>query len=293
MSDDQKPHAKAEVPRFRKTPYFTAASALRYHRQALIKEIETLSDRKLLCYICGNETEIKRDDIAGFVDLLHNIHAGDCIDLVVHAGGGDIDATEKLMRLIEETIGPEGNIRAVVPDYAKSAGTLMVLGAHSVLMSNTSELGAIDPQFVLGDVLGNPVSHSMLRYLVGYEQAEKALRETPTDPVARMLFDKYDPAQIHKLRVTVERVRNAAENLLKRRGLPFSKISAALLDIDRWKSHAQEITAHDAVGIGLRIEFVDQHDPLWEKLWQLHCLQRLEADDKQTLFESYYVSLLV
>lgn len=291
MSDEDK--AKAES-KFRKTPFFTAASAPRYHRQSLIKEIEQLTGgRKLLCYVCGNDTEIKRDDVAGFVDLLHNVRIGDKVDLVLHTGGGDIDATEKLMRLIEEKIGTTGNIRAIVPDYAKSAGTLMVIGAHSVLMSNTSEIGAIDPQFVIGDNLGNDLSHSVLQYLQGYDNWEKALRKTPNDPVARMMFDKYDPAIIHKLRITVERVRNVAENLLKRRGMPFSAISAQLLDIARWKSHAQEITALEAIAIGLNVELIDQDDPLWDKIWLLHCLQRLEVEDDQTLFESHYVTLLV
>lgn len=85
--------------RFAKTPFFVANSALRYHRQQLIKDIETLSNRKLLCYVCGNEAEIHRDDTAGFVDMLHNVHAGDKIDLVLHTGGGDIDVAEKLIKL--------------------------------------------------------------------------------------------------------------------------------------------------------------------------------------------------
>lgn len=249
--------------------------------------------RKLLCYVCGSETEIKRDDTAGFVDLLHNVHDGDRIDLVLHTGGGDIDAAEKLIRLVDEKIGEHGHLRAIVPDYAKSAGTLMTLGAHSILMSSTSELGAIDPQVVLGDVLGNQVSHSVLQYLVAYSQAETALRKNPDDPVARMMFDKFDPAVIHKFRVIVQRVRDAAENLLKRRGMPFSKIASDLLDIAKWKSHSQMITAQDALDIGLNVESMDQRNPLWEKLWQLHCLQRLECGDKQTLFESHYVSLLM
>lgn len=294
MSDKQERQAKAEGPRFRKTPYFTAGSALRYHRQSLIKEIEAATGgRTLLCYVCGNETEIKRDDVAGFVDLLHNVPAGAHIDLVVHTAGGDIDATQKLMRLIEEKIGKDGTIRVIVPDYAKSAGTLMALGAHSVLMSSTSELGAIDPQFVLGDVLGNQVQHSVLQYLVAFGQARDELRRTPTDPVARMMFDKFDPAIIHKLRIIEQHARKVAENLLKRRGMPDTAIASAFLDIQRWKSHAQEITALDAIGIGLNVEVIDQEDALWDKIWQLHCLQRLEVGDKQTLFESYYVSLLV
>lgn len=299
-SDQPQKAAKLEAPsvepvrRFAKTPYFAAASALRYHRQALIKEIEAITlERTLLCYLTGNETGIKRDDTVGFVDLLHNVHEGAQIDLVLHTGGGDVDVAEKLIKLVQEKIGERGHIRAIVPDYAKSAGTLMALGAHSILMSNTSELGAIDPQFVLGDVLGNQVWHSVLHYLVVYGQYEEALRMSPADPVARMMFDKFDPAIVHKFRVIAQRVRDAAENLLKRRGMPFSKIASDLLNVEKWKSHSQMIGAQDAREIGLNVEFIEQRDPLWEKLWQLHCLQRLETGEKQTLFESYYVSLLV
>ena len=280
--------------RFSKTPFFTAASALRYHRQSLIQGIEEQTKRKLLCYLCGSGTEIKRDDTIGFVDLLHNIPEGSKIDLILHTGGGDVDAAEKLIKLVQDKIGESGDIRAIVPDYAKSAGTLMALGAKSILMSRPSELGAIDPQFVIGDSLGNRVSHSVVHYLTVYEQHEEMLRKDQTDPVARMMFDKFDPAIIHKLRIQRQRVRDAAENLLMRNGMPFSRIASELMNVEKWKSHNQMITAEDARDeIGLNVDVIAQDDPLWEKIWQLHCLQRLELGDEQTLFESYYVSLLV
>lgn len=291
-SPDQDANEVAEAKRsFSKTPLFVANNAARYQRQSLIKEIEERTSRKLLCYVGGNEAEIERDDTVGFVDLLHNIPKDAKIDLVLHTIGGDIDVAEKLIKMVQARAGGAQNIRVIVPDFAKSAGTLMSLGADSIMMSDSSELGAIDPQVVLKDGRGNELCHSVFGYLGVYRHHEEALRKNPNDPVARMMLDKFDPAIVQKFQVIGDRARVVAENLLKRRGLPFSKIASHLLDVGLHKSHNQMISAQDAHEFGLNIEFIDQADPLWETIWQLHCLQRLSIDDKQKLFESYYVSL--
>jgi ClpP class serine protease len=46
---------------------------------------------------------------------------------MLHTGGGDIDAAEKLMAMIRKTVST-GGVRVIVPDSTKSAGTLMALG---------------------------------------------------------------------------------------------------------------------------------------------------------------------
>lgn len=277
-----------------KTPLFTASHAARYQRQDLIKSLEQLlGGRKLLCYVCGRSAEIDRDDTAGFVDLLHNIRAGDKIDLVLHTGGGDIDAAEKLIKLVQTRVGPEGEIRAVIPDFAKSAGTIMALGAHSILMSDSSELGAIDPQFWLKDGRGNDICYSALQYVAAYKQHEQALKVDREDPVAQLMFDKFDPVLVRKFEGIRDRARSLAEDLLKRRSLPYTLIVSKLMDIDRWRSHSQMISAADAVDIGLPVESIAADGDLWRKLWELHCHQRLAIEDKQKIFESAYVSLII
>lgn len=42
-------------------------------------------------------------------------------------------------------------LTVIVPDQAKSAGTLFVLGADHIYMGPTSDLGPVDPQFLLAD----------------------------------------------------------------------------------------------------------------------------------------------
>jgi len=127
---------------------FTAIHAARYQRQDLMKEINAREQTNLICYVAGIHTEIDRNDVIGFVDMLHNVRENSPIDLLLHTPGGDVDACEKLIALIHAKTG-ESSLRVVIPDMAKSAGTLMAFAAHSIIMSDSSELGMIDPQFCM------------------------------------------------------------------------------------------------------------------------------------------------
>ena len=200
--DEEEPLPIAPQPprAIEKTPMFTAMNAARYQRQILIRDIE-ITQPKLLCYITGNKAPVDRADTLGFVDMLHNVNPGDPIDLMLHTPGGDVDAAEKLITLVRSTTGEEGQLRVIVPDYAKSAGTLMALGANTIVMSNSSELGPIDPQVSSKDGNGNDVVYSVLTYLYAYEEATQALREMPEDVASRITFEKFDPTYGPKVHI--------------------------------------------------------------------------------------------
>ena len=95
-ADPDPPELLEEMPLVpSKTPFFQAIHALRYQRQAVIKLIETRLTHPIICYVSGNLCSIHRDDTIGFADLLHNIPVGSDLDLLLHTGGGDIDAARK------------------------------------------------------------------------------------------------------------------------------------------------------------------------------------------------------
>ena len=117
-----------------------------------------------------------RDDTMPFVDLLHNVPPNRDLDLLLHTNGGSIDAAEKLMGMMKKRVGP-AMLRIIVPDFAKSAGTLMTLGADSVVMSDMSELGPIDPQI---QIFG--IWQSAQNYLDAYKAHAKTLRTDRSKP---------------------------------------------------------------------------------------------------------------
>ena len=272
-----------------KTPMFTAMHSSRYERQDLIKNINEAENTNLICYVGSPQSEINRDDIIGFVDMLHNIDEGAPIDLLLHTCGGDVDACEMLVKLVLAKVGT-ARFRVIVPALAKSAGTLMALGANTIIMSDTSELGMIDPQFQMRDSQGNEFSHSVIGYLEAFDEYSQALRTDPKDPVALLMLDSFDGKVVKKFRGIRDRVRIFAEDLLKRQGLESSRISSELLSSSRWKTHGQPIRHADATQLKLPVEYMPGSDIRWQYYWKLYCLQRLEIGEDKKIFESSYVS---
>jgi len=286
------------APPATKTPLFQAIHAARYQRQAIIRRIHQMTGRVLICYVAGSAAPISREDTVGFVDLLHSVRGPVDLDLMLHTPGGDIDAAEKLMTLVRSTV-TTGYLRVVVPDYAKSAGTLMVLGADAVVMGDGSELGPIDPQVNLTDCNGHRTWQSVQNYLDAFECNAKILRARPDDPVALLMLSRIDPATVKKCEAIRERARVFAEQQLKRGmfrgGGNWSQAASELLDTHRWHSHGQMISWEDATDprIGLTVEHLPGDNPLWQQYWQLHCLQRLAVADGQKLYESDFVSIRI
>jgi len=295
QSENQGDASKPEPPKRSpsKTPMYTAMRALRYHRQMLIRDLEVKTNRKLLSYVSGITAQVGRDDIAGFVDMLFNVNQGEPIDLLLHTPGGDIDAAEKLITLLRASVGEVGSLRVVVPDFAKSAGTLITLGANSIVMSDSSELGPIDPQIWLKDGSGNDICHSVLNYIDAFNEHARQLRDHPDDPVSRMMMEKFDPTVLRKFENVRNRARTFAENQLKRRGANFSFIASELMDTNKYPSHGQMIGWEVARDIGLNVEYLPPSDATWKLYWELYCLLRLAVTDDQKIFESGYASLVI
>ena len=287
------------VPPGNRTPLFQANSAARYQRQTMIQEIQGRTGRRLICYVSGSGCMIDESDTMPFVDLLHNVRPGESVELLLHTPGGNIDAAEKLVRMVRSKVG-EAEFQIIVPEYAKSAGTLMVLGADCVVMSDMSELGPIDPQMVFADSSGLRRWQSVQHYLDAYDEYTNAINQNPNNIAAQIMLGKLDPATVKLCQAVKERARQCAEDLLKR-GMfreigNWSLTVSELLDTNRWLSHAQMISWEDAQHpetIGLVVEHLNQHSEEWQEYWRLYCLQRLAISDHQKLYESDYASLVL
>jgi hypothetical protein len=296
MSDKDDSEQEASQT-FGKTPFYEAFNAVRYQRQDVIKLIEATYGRQLICYVAGIGSPIDRDDAVKFVDLLHNVRRNESVDLLLHTPGGEIDSAEKIMKLVRSRVG-KGRLRVIVPDFAKSSGTLMVLAADSVVMSDISELGPIDPQVALSEGSGRRW-HSINNYLDAYKEHSAELKKDPTNVVAQLMLDKINPATLKLFQATQKRAQKIAEEhlktgMFKEKG-NWSLAATTLIDTDKWPSHGQMISWQDAQAqdLGLIVEYMEPDSEEWKLYWKLYCLQRIAVGDESKLFESNYVSLLV
>ena len=274
-----------------RTPLFQANHADRYLRQKLIRHIESQTDTRLICYVSGDECAIDHHDVMPFVDLLHNLAPGTAVDLLLHTSGGSIDSAEKLVKMVRSRT-QTASFRVIVPNFAKSAGTLIVLGADSVLMSEMSELGPIDPQVFLSNGW-----QSAQDYLDAYQTHAQTLNKEPDNVAAQLMINNLNPATLKMCEKAKDRARKSAESLLiqgmfREKG-NYTNTARELLDTTRWQSHSQMISWEDARDLGLVVQFVDYQGDEWKNYWELYCLQHLAVANRQKLYESENVSLVL
>ncbi|HXN23335.1 MAG TPA: hypothetical protein VOA41_11400 [Candidatus Dormibacteraeota bacterium] len=70
------------------------------------------------------------------------------IALVVDSPGGDAKCAYQIARYIRKRCG---GFTAIVPEYAKSAATLLLLGAEKIIIGKNAELGPLDAQLYDND----------------------------------------------------------------------------------------------------------------------------------------------
>ncbi|MGD0541618.1 MAG: hypothetical protein ABSB33_08885 [Tepidisphaeraceae bacterium] len=98
------------------------------------------------CAGCGRETErsqVNGDLYSAVQKILADIPQGRKIAVLLESTGGFAKSAFKIARLIRRHCG---GFTAVVPTFAKSAATLLALGADEIVMGPDAELGPLDAQ---------------------------------------------------------------------------------------------------------------------------------------------------
>ena len=90
-------------------------------------------------------------DIKAFETATEQLASGP-LDIILHTSGGIAEAVESIVNVIRPKFNP---IRFIVPHIAKSAGTMFALSGNEVLIHPNGELGPIDPQMVVGNMVAS------------------------------------------------------------------------------------------------------------------------------------------
>jgi hypothetical protein len=112
-----------------------------------IIELETCRNSTLISYMTAQNALIGPEDAPMLVDSLEMVLPVGSrkipkLDLFLHSPGGFLDPAYKIVRICRE-YSEEFNV--IVPLAAKSAATVICLGANNIIMTSLSELGPIDP----------------------------------------------------------------------------------------------------------------------------------------------------
>ena len=107
----------------------------------------------------------------------------------MESGGGDIDAAYKILNLFKSYAN---KISVIVPFYAKSAATLIALGADELIVCKAGELGPLDPQVRDPQTNSFVPAHSIKETMSFIEEIhDPVIKLSLTDKIPALLIGAY------------------------------------------------------------------------------------------------------
>ncbi len=260
--------ARADTPLAfpKQTPLFHAQHSERYARQELIKEYERRFDCRLIVML----DVIFPESVTYFEELIAGTDPAGDLHLILDSPGGD---GETAVRLVRSAQARCRELTVIVPNQAKSAGTILLIGAHHILMGPTSDLGPVDPQFP--DPGGRGL-YSAKDLIAAVEAAEKAIAAKPDSyPLHVSLLADVTAVMVQQARSALDRssdlVKEALSSNPDRSATEVRKIAQALKKrlIDLPRGHGAVFGAEDAKEVGLPVEEADPDGEQWRIIWWL------------------------
>lgn len=119
---------------------------------------------------------VSQDDIQGFMASLHQLK-GEKLDLILHSPGGSLEAADQIVQYLRAKYK---YIRAIIPQNAMSAATMLACACDEIVMGKHSAIGPIDPQMVFGQMA--VPAHTIL------QEFERAKADVSTNPMLANLW---------------------------------------------------------------------------------------------------------
>ena len=193
------------------------------------------------------------------------------LTVILETTGGSIEVVERINNVFRKHYK---EVDYIVPGYAYSAGTVLVLAGDNIYMDYYSVLGPIDPQIQGDDGKFMPG----MGYLYMYDELiEKSRSNEITNAELLFLTKKFDPARMF----TIQQAKNHSVDLIKEwlpkhkfknwkksetkgiRVTPKMKkdraedIAEILGDAEKWHSHGRGITLNELRGEEIKLQIQD------------------------------------
>ena len=216
---------------------------------------------------------IEDDDAEMLEGLLRKCDLSNGFALLLSSPGGSGLAAERIINVCR-SYSKTGEYVAIVPSRAKSAATIVCMGASKIIMGKTSELGTIDPQIYIPELDDALAIRNIVR---SYDELfEKAVDATGNlEPYLQQLA-KYDHREIEEMRVELELSEDMSVKALRTGMLSKlsdkeikGKIKTFLTPVTA-KVHDRPISAQEAQSCGLNVELADLEGSFWAKVYELY-----------------------
>lgn len=159
-----------------------------------------------------DNVSITREDINGFMNALYEAPTDKGLVLMLHTPGGDPNAVESIVEYLHSKFN---RIDVVVPYLAMSGGAMISLASDLLVLGKQSQLGPIDPQFVIGNK-----THSARAIQEGFSQAKKDIEtDTKLAHLWAPILQNMGPSLVLEANKALSYSKELVENWLHRRML--------------------------------------------------------------------------
>jgi enoyl-CoA hydratase/carnithine racemase len=244
-------------------------------RREYLRRLHDVTGRNVIAYYSGwlqkpgvAGTQVNDADKNGLMTVIHELDRKKGLDLVLHTPGGETAATESLVDYLHSMFGTD--IRAIVPQLAMSAGTMIACACREILMGKHSSLGPIDPQ------LGGIPAHGVIEE---FRRAHKEVKADPSlIPIWQPIIAKYPPTLIGECEKAIKWSTDMTREWLLRGMLAGDPQAAAkadailneLVDHALTLSHARHLSAARCSALGLVVRLLEDDHDLQEAALSVH-----------------------
>ena len=264
-------------------------------RRRYLERLHELTGRNIIAYYSGwlqkpdtPGTQVSDADKNGFMTVIHELDRTNGLDLVLQTPGGDTAATESIVDYLRSMFGTD--IRAIVPQLAMSAGTMIACACREIVMGKHSSLGPIDPQF-----RGLP-AHGVVEE---FERAKAEVKADPaTIPVWQTVIAKYHPTLIGECEKAIKWSREMTAAWLLSGMLSgvddaatvADRVLTELADHAITLSHARHLSFDRCAEIGLNVVALEGDQALQDAVLSVHhaFIQTLSGTSAFKIIENHH-----
>lgn len=247
-------------------------------RRALLERLSELREgRCVVSFFISfyGQTPLSQTDADMVEEVLGSSDTSKGVTLLLDAPGGDGLAAERIIQLCRKYSG--GDFETVVAARAKSAATMVCLGADRILMSATSELGPIDPQIPIkiGDRYQWVAAHNVIKTYDDLMRNAVNLQQGHIEPYLQQLA-QFNAIQIEQLRAATKLSEHIAVGSLKKGMMKrnaektIKEKIKCFTDPDVTLSHGRALNIEHLDDLGLEIVEIDLKSELWKTIRDLY-----------------------
>jgi len=273
-------------------------------RKNQLKSISDLRNREVLVFAADLnkkiiETSINYTDLLPISDQISNLN-GSKIDVIIETPGGSGEVAEDIVRLLRNRFK---EVNFIIPGWAKSAGTILVLSGDSILMGQSSALGPIDAQL---SWQGKHFSaHALLESLKKIK--DEVIRTGVLNKAYIPILSAMSPGEIenadnalnfakelvkkwlvdYKFRTWIKHSSNNQIVTQEEKEKRANEIATVLCDHGHWKTHGRSIKIDDLEKMRVLIDDYSKNEKLNKAITRYYTLLQMTfATNIYKIFET-------